>query len=323
MHTNSNAKIITVFGGSGFVGRHVVRALAKSGYKIKVAVRRPDLTIHLQPLGDLGQIKAIQANVRYYDSVQQAVQGSDIVINLTGTFNTGGKNNCDAVHEFGARAIAEAAKDFKARLIHMSSLSADIDSDAKYSSSKGAGEAAVFAIVKSAIVMRPSVIFGQEDAFFNRFAGMAMLSPFIPLIGGGKTLFQPVYVGDVAKAFVKAANGELINGRIYELGGTRVASFRECMETMLEIIDRKRTFIPLPWFAANAIAKLTGWLPGAPITSDQVKLLRNNNIVSDEAIRQKRTLEGMGIKPRRMESILPTYLVRFRPQGQFTRQGET
>lgn len=322
MRTNSNAKIITIFGGSGFVGRHVVRALAKSGYKIKVAVRRPDLTIHLQPLGDLGQIKAIQANVRYYDSVQQAVRGSDIVINLTGTFNTGGKNNCDAVNDFGARAIAEAARDFKARLIHMSSLSADIDSEAKYSSSKGAGEAAVFAAVKSAIIMRPSVIFGQEDAFFNRFAGMATLSPFIPLIGGGKTLFQPVYVGDVAKAFVKAADGDLIGGRVYELGGTRVASFRECMETMLEIIDRKRILLPMPWFAANAIAKLTGWLPGAPITSDQVKLLRNDNIVSQEAIRQKRTLEGMGIKPRRMESILPTYLVRFRPQGQFTRQGE-
>ncbi|MBL1404960.1 MAG: complex I NDUFA9 subunit family protein [Hyphomicrobiales bacterium] len=322
MRTNSNAKIVTVFGGSGFVGRHVVRALAKNGYKIKVAVRRPDLTGHLQPLGDLGQIKAIQANVRYYQSVQSAVQGSDIVINLIGTFSVGGKNNCDAVNDFGARAIAQAAKDVKARFIHISSLSADIDSQANYSQSKAAGEEAVFEIIKSAIIMRPSVIFGQEDAFFNRFAAMSTVSPFLPLIGGGKTLFQPVYVGDVADAIVKAANGDLKTGRIYELGGARVASFRECMETMLETIDRKRTFIPLPWFVANTIAKLTGWLPGAPITSDQVKVLQSDNVVSQEAIKQKRTLEGMGIEPRPMESILPSYLVRFRPQGQFTRQGE-
>lgn len=321
MRTNSNAKIITIFGGSGFVGRHVVRALAKRGYKIKVAVRRPDLTIHLQTMGDLGQIKAIQANVRYYNSVQSAVRGSDIVINLTGTFSTSGKNTCDAVHDFGARAIAQAAKEVKARLIHMSSLSADIDSDAKYSSSKAAGEAAVFKADKSAIILRPSIIFGKEDAFFNRFASMATISPFIPLIGGS-TLFQPVYVGDVAKAVVKAADGELKSGRVYELGGSHVASFRECMETMLKIIDRKRTLIPLPWFVANTIATLTGWLPGAPITSDQVKVLQSDNVVSQEAIKQKRTLEGMGIKPRKMESVLPTYLVRFRPQGQFTRQGE-
>lgn len=322
MRTNSKAKIVTIFGGSGFIGRHVVRALAKSGYKIKVACRRPDLTNHLQPLGDLGQIKAIQANVRYYGSVQHAVQGSDIVINLTGTFSTGGKNNCDAVHEFGARAIAEAAKDVKAQLIHMSSLSADLNSDAKYCNSKAAGEEAVFKADKSAIIMRPSVVFGKEDAFFNRFATMATISPFLPLIGGGSTLFQPVYVGDVAKAVVKAADGDLKSGRIYELGGARVASFRECLETMLTIIDRKRVLMPLPWFVASTIAKLTGWLPGAPITSDQVKVLQSDNVVSQEAIKQKRTLEGMGIKPRRMESVLPTYLVRFRPQGQFTRQGE-
>lgn len=322
MRTNSNAKIVTVFGGSGFVGRHVVRALAKHGYKIKVAVRRPDLAGHLQPLGDLGQIKAIQANVRYYQSVQSAVQNSDIVINLTGTLNDGGKNNCDAVNDFGARAIAQAAKEVKARFIHVSSLSANIDSEANYCKSKAAGEEAVFDILSSAIIMRPSVIFGQEDAFFNRFATMSTISPFLPLIGGGKTLFQPVYVGDVADAIVKAADGEVKSGRIYELGGARVASFRECLETMLETIDRKRILLPLPWFVANAIAKLTGWLPGAPITSDQVKVLKSDNIVSQEAIKQKRTLEGMGIKPRPMESILPSYLVRFRPQGQFTRQGE-
>lgn len=322
MHTNSNAKIVTIFGGSGFIGRHVVRSLAKRGYKIKVAVRRPDLAFHLQPLGDVGQIKAIQANVRYPRSIEQAVQGSDIVINLTGTFNTSGKNNCAAVQEFGARAIAQATRKVKARLIHMSTLSADSDSQSQYCSSKGNGEKAVFDIIKSAIIMRPSLVFGPDDAFFNRFAGLASISPFLPLIGGGKTLFQPVYVGDVAEAIAKAVDGDLRTGRIYELGGSRVASFRECMELMLEVINRKRTFIPLPWFAASAIAKLTGWIPGAPITSDQVKILQSNNVVSDEAIRQKRTLEGMGIKPRRMASILPSYLVRFRPQGQFTRKGE-
>lgn len=322
MQTNPNAKLVTVFGGSGFVGRHVVRALAKRGFKIRVAVRRPDLAYHLQPLGDLGQIKAVQANVRYPDSVARAVRGADVVINLTGTFDTGGKNNCHAVQAEGAKTIANAANSVNAKLIHMSAIGADAKGASDYAKSKAAGEKAALRIVKSAIVMRPSVVFGPEDEFFNRFAGMATLSPFLPLIGGGHSKFQPVYVGDVAEAFAMAAEGALKAGTTYELGGPRVASFKECLELMLSIIDRKRTLLPMPWFAAKLLAKTTGWLPGAPITTDQVKLLENDNVVSANTIRQKRTLEGMGISPKRMSPILPSYLVRFRPSGQFTRKGE-
>lgn len=318
----TNPKIVTVFGGSGFVGRNVVRELAKRGYRIRVAVRRPDLAFHLQPLGDLGQIKAIQANIRYRWSIDEAVKGADIVINLVGTFDAGGKNNYDAVQEFGARAIAEASRAANAKLIHVSAIGADEESSSGYAQSKAAGERAVLETIKSAIVFRPSVIFGQEDEFFNRFAAMATISPFLPLIGGGHTKFQPVYVGDVATAIAKAADGDVKGGKIYELGGPQVASFRECLDLMQNVIDRKRTYLPLPWFVASAMATLTGWLPGAPITSDQVKMLKSDTIVSQEAIRQKRTLEGLGITPTQMEAILPSYLVRFRPNGQFTRKGE-
>lgn len=232
------------------------------------------------------------------------------------------KNNYDAVQEFGARAVAEAARAQKAKLIHVSAIGADANSVSGYARSKAAGEAAVLDTIKSAVIFRPSVVFGQEDEFFNRFAAMATVSPFLPLIGGGHTKFQPVYVGDVAIAIANAVDGKAKAGKIYELGGAQVATFRECMDLMQKIIDRKRSYISLPWFAAKAFASLTGWLPGAPITTDQVNLLRSDTIVSDAAIREKRTLEGLGIKPRQMDAILPSYLVRFRPHGQFTRKGE-
>lgn len=318
----NNAKTVTIFGGSGFIGRHVVRALAKRGYRIIVAVRRPDLAFHLQPLGDLGQIKAVQANVRVRWSVDRAVKGSDIVINLVGTFDKGGRNNFQAVQAFGARAIAEAARNAGAKLVHVSAIGADLESEAGYGKSKAEGEQAVFETIKSAVILRPSVVFGPEDDFFNRFAKMAKISPFLPLIGGGHSRFQPVYVGDVAEAIAKAADGELAGGKVYELGGPQIASFRECLDIMQETTDMKRGYISLPWFFAKAMGKLTGWLPGAPITLDQVKMLETDNVVSSEAIRQKRTLEGMGINPRNMESVLPSYLVRFRPNGQFSRKGE-
>lgn len=315
-------KRVTVFGGSGFVGRHVVRALANRGYRVVAAVRRPDLAQHLQPLGDVGQIRAVQANIRVRWSVDRAVEGSDAVINLVGTFDATGRNNYDAVHVFGARAIAEAARAAGATLVHGSAIGADRDSDSGYGRSKGEGEDAVFETVKKAVVLRPSVIFGPEDQFFNRFAAMATISPFLPLIGGGHTRFQPVFVGDVAEAFANAVDGRLKDGRVYELGGPDVASFRECMDLMQEVIHRRRAYLPLPWFAAHAMGRLTGWLPGAPITTDQVKMLRLDNVVSEAAIEGKRTLEGMGVKPRSMQSVLPSYLVRFRPHGQFTRKGE-
>lgn len=319
---HKKTKTVTIFGGSGFVGRHVVRALAKRGYRCVVAVRRPDLAGHLQPLGDLGQIRAIQANVRVRWSVDRAVKGSDVVINLTGTFNTGGRNNLQAVQVFGARAIAEAARASGAKLVHVSAIGADPQSEAQYGKSKAEGEKAVFETVKDAIVFRPSVIFGPEDNFFNRFAQMARLSPFLPLIGGGHSRFQPVYVGDVAEAIAKAVDGRLSSGKTYELGGPQIASFRECLDIMQKVTEVKRGYVSIPWIIARAMGRLTGWLPGAPITLDQVKMLEKDTVVSEAAIRQKRTLEGMGINPRNMESVLPSYLVRFRPHGQFTRKGE-
>lgn len=314
--------LVTVFGGSGFVGRHVVRALAKRGYRVRAAVRRPDLAFHLQPLGELGQIKAVQANVRVRWSIDRAVEGATAVVNLVGTFDKGGRNNFEAVQVFGARAIAEAARAAGAKLVHVSAIGADPDSQAAYGRSKAEGEAAVFETVDNAVVLRPSIIFGPEDSFFNRFAAMTRLSPFLPLIGGGHTSFQPVYVGDVAEAVAAAVDGRIAAGKVYELGGPQVASFRECLELMLEITDRSRAFLPIPWFAARTMAKLTGWMPGAPITDDQVLMLQSDNVVSEAAIRERRTLEGIGIRPHSMEAILPSYLVQYRPQGQFTRKGE-
>lgn len=315
-------KRVTVFGGSGFIGRHVVRALAARGYRVVAAVRRPDLAQHLQPLGDVGQVRAIQANVRVRWSVDRAVEGSDAVINLVGTFDATGRNNFDAVHVFGARAIAEAARAAGATLVHGSAIGADPDSASAYGRSKAEGEAAVFETLRNAIVMRPSVLFGPEDEFFNRFAAMAGLSPFLPLIGGGATRFQPVYVGDVAEAFANGVDGALKGGRVYELGGPDIATFRQCLDLMQHITHRRRVYLSIPFFAARAIARLTGWIPGAPLTLDQVRMLELDNIVSEEAGKAGRTLEGMGIAPRSMQSVLPTYLVRFRPQGQFTRKGE-
>lgn len=316
-------RLVTVFGGSGFVGRHVVRALADRGYLVRVAVRRPDLAGHLQPLGHIGQIQAVQANLRYRWSVDRACEGADCVINLVGILKESGKQSFAAVQEFGARAVAEASRAAGARLVHASAIGADPASSSAYGRSKALAEQAVMETLgRNAVVFRPSIIFGQEDEFFNRFAAMARLSPVLPLIGGGKTLFQPVFVGDVAEAFACAVDGKVDGGKIFELGGPEVASFRQCMETMLEIIDRERLLVTIPWFLAKALARATGWLPGAPITYDQLLMLERDTIVSPEAERERRTLAGIGIRPHAMAAILPSYLWVHRPQGQFTRKGE-
>jgi uncharacterized protein YbjT (DUF2867 family) len=322
MRIDENSKVVTVFGGSGFVGRHVVRALANRGYRVIVAVRRPDLAFHLQPLGNVGQIRAVQANLRYRWSIDRAVAESDAVINLVGILKQTGRQTFSAVQAFGARAVAEAARARGVRLVHVSAIGADANGTAQYARTKGEAERAVLETVKDAVILRPSIIFGPEDEFFNRFAEMARLSPFLPLIGGGETKFQPVFVGDVAEAVARAVDGKVEGGRIYELGGPETVSFRECMEIVCRETDRKRLLLPIPWFAAKGMARLTGWLPGAPITLDQVLLLQNDNVVSGEAARDGRTLQGIGIMPRNMDSILPSYLVRFRPQGQFQHRGE-
>ena len=313
--------LVTIFGGSGFVGRHAVRALAARGYRVRVAVRRPDLAFHLQPLGTVGQIKAVQANLRYRWSVDRACEGADHVVNLVGILKETSRQSFPAVQEFGARAVAEAARAAGAKLTHVSAIGADEDSPSAYARTKAEGEKAVFETLKQAVILRSSLMFGPEDDFFNRFAEMARLSPALPLIGGGHTKFQPVFVGDVAQAIARSVDGEVAGGKVYEMGGPEVASFRELMELMLSEIDRSRLLVPVPWFLAKGIARAIGWVPGAPITHDQVLLLQSDNVVSAEAIKAKRTLEGMGITPTSMEAILPSYLWRFRPQGQFTRKG--
>ncbi len=310
-------RLVTVFGGSGFLGRYAVRALAQSGFRIRAAVRRPDLAYKLQPLGRVGQIHAVQANLRYPDSVMRAAEGAETVINLVGVLHSSGAQTFDAVQAEGAAAVAQAAKENGAKLIHISAIGADAKSASAYARTKAAGEKA--ALAEGAVVLRPSIVFGPEDDFFNRFASLARMSPLLPLIGGGKTLFQPVFVGDVAVAILKAAEGKAAPRTIYELGGPEMKSFRELMELTLREIGRKRLLVSLPFGLASFQAAFLEMLPGKLLTRDQVALLKSDNIVSKKAERESRTLQGLGVNATSMEAILPGYLWRFRKAGQFTR----
>ena len=312
--------LVTIFGGSGFVGRHLVQALARRGYRIRVAVRNPNVAHHLQPLGNVGQIHAIQTNLRHRGSIDRAVQGADCVVNLVGILHESGKQRFDAIQAEGARAVAEAAKSVGARLVHLSSIGADPASESSYARTKAAGEQAAFETHKDAVVFRSSIIFGPEDDFFNRFANMARFSPFLPLIGGGHTKFQPVYVGDVAEALARAVDGKVKGGRVYELGGPRVLSFRECMQTVLEVTERKRILLPLPWAIATLMGSVFQILPKPLLTVDQVVQLKVDNVVSADAEKEGRTLLGLGVRAQGMEAVLPTYLWQFRATGQFPRK---
>jgi len=220
-------KLVTVFGGSGFVGRHVVQALTRRGYRVRVACRNPHTAVHVLPLGNMGQVHTVQANLRYRWSIDRAVEGADHVINLVGILHESGRQRFDAVQSFGARAVAEAARAAGARLTHGSAIGADLNSPSAYGRTKAEGEQAALETVRDAVILRPSIIFGSEDSFFNRFANMARFSPALPLIGGGHTKFQPVYVGDVAEAHARAVDGDLEGGSIYELGGPQVLTFRQ------------------------------------------------------------------------------------------------
>lgn len=316
-----NGKLVTVFGGSGFIGRYVVKALARRGWRVRVAVRRPDLAGHLQPDGFVGQVQAVQANLRYPESVTRAVAGADAVVNLVGILAPSGKQTFEAVQGEGGVSVARAtAAAGIGTLVQMSAIGADEASDIAYRRTKGEAEAAARAAVPGAVVMRPSIVFGPEDDFFNRFAGMARLAPALPLIGGGGTRFQPVYVADVAEAVAKAVEGEAKAGAVYELGGPEVKSFRECLELMLEITRRKRFLVTLPTGLATFQARLLEKLPGALLTVDQVKMLGDDNVVSAAAIAEGRTLEGLGIRPTSLMAILPSYLWHFRPHGQFAKK---
>jgi NADH dehydrogenase len=320
--------LITVFGGSGFLGRHVVQALAKRQYRIRVAVRRPDLAGFLQPLGRVGQIHAVQANIRHRPSVAAAVRGSDVVINLVGILFESGRQRFDAVQSFGAESVALAAAAHNARMVHVSAIGADENSGAAYARTKWLGEQLVLAATPDASIFRPSIMFGPNDDFFNRFAAIATLSPALPLIGGGHTRFQPVFAGDVAEAIAGAVGGSTKPGFIYELGGPQVFTFRELMEFILATIDRRRLLVPLPFGIAKlqaAVFELVAKFPlrilSKPLlTRDQVELLMHDNVVSDAARREGRTLDGLGITPEPVAAIVPTYLWRFRKAGQFHRR---
>jgi NADH dehydrogenase len=312
-----NDTLITVFGGSGFLGRHLVRALARRHYRIRVAVRRPDLANHLQPLGRVGQIHAVQANVRHAGSVEAAVRGADAVVNLVGILFERGRQRFDTVQAFGAEQVALAAANHGARMVHVSAIGADEHSASAYGRSKAEGEKAVLAARPDAAIMRPSILFGPEDDFFNKFGALARVLPALPLIGGGLTRFQPVFVGDVAEAIARALEGEAAPGAIYELGGAEVRTFRQLMEYVLAVTERRRLLIPVPFGLAKFQALFLQLLPKPLLTPDQVEMLKADNVVSDAAERAGHTLRGLGIEPVAMETIVPSYLWRFRKTGQF------
>ncbi|CAN1565897.1 COG0702 Predicted nucleoside-diphosphate-sugar epimerases [Caulobacteraceae bacterium] len=310
--------VIVVFGGSGFVGRYIVRALAKAGKRVRVAMRRPHLGQDLRVMGDVGQIQLVQANVRNPESVARALEGATGVINLVGILFETGKQSFQATQLEGARIVAaESAKAGITRYVHMSALGADPASASKYGRTKGEGELAVRALIPNATILRPSIIFGPEDNFFNQFASMARMTPALPLIGGGNTKFQPVYVGDVAEAAVNALDS---GGGTYELGGPRVYSFKEVLQYILKEIERPRFLAPLPFFIAqplgavlDAVFKLYPFA-GPPLTDDQVVMLKTDNVVSAGA----KTLADLRVTTlESVEAIVPTYLYRFRPYGQF------
>jgi uncharacterized protein YbjT (DUF2867 family) len=309
--------LVTVFGGSGFLGRHVVRALAKRGYRVRVAVRRPELAGYLQPMGRVGQIHAVQANLRYPDSVAAAVRDADVVINLVGILFERGRQRFDAVMTTGAQTVARAAQAVPAPLIHVSAIGADEKSASRYARAKAEGERLVLAADQAAIIVRPSIVFGPQDDFFNRFAALARMAPALPLVGGGLTRMQPVFAGDVGEAIARAVDGGLRAGLVYELGGPDARTFKELMQFVLAITQRRRLLIPVPFAVMKLQALALQFLPKPPITPDQVELLKRDNVVSEEAKRDGRTLEGIGITPESIDAIVPSYLWRFRTTGQF------
>jgi NADH dehydrogenase len=311
--------LITLYGGSGFIGRHVVQAIAKTGARMRIAVRRPELAGHLQPLGGVGQINPVQANVRYPDSLLAAANGADAVVNLVGILFPSGKQTFKSVQDEGARHVAEAARGAGARaFVHVSAIGADPNSPSAYARSKAAGERAIKDVYPEAVILRPSIVFGPEDDFFNRFAKLARIAPVLPLIGGGKTRFQPVFAGDVAKAVIAGLTGQANARSAYELGGPEVLTLKDVMQRVLEYTMRKRLLVPEPFW----LAKLQGFflqiLPKPPLTVDQVRLLQFDNVVSDGAKRSGHTLEGLDIEPVAIAAVVPDYLEQFRPRGQFS-----
>ena len=310
-------RVATVFGGSGFLGRYLVQRLARTGTLVRVASRRPSQAGWLRVMGTVGQITPIAVDVSRDDSVAAALKGSDFIVNLVGVLHESGRQTFDLCHVEGPARIARLAKAAgTSRLIHVSALGADPDSPSAYARSKAAGEKAVLEAFPEATVLRPSVIFGAEDNFFNRFATMAQFAPALPLIGGGTTRMQPVYVGDVVGAIMAALMDPATRGQTYELGGPRVYTFRELLELMLSVTGRRKRMVELPWGMAARLGKILSLLPNPPLTPDQVEMLKRDNVVSPGA----KDLTALGITPTAAELILPVYLERFRIGGPFAGQ---
>lgn len=317
---SETGKLVTVFGGSGFVGTQLVQELARRGYSVRVAVRRPDLAGHVRMYGFPGQVQPVQANLRYPQSVVAAARGSSVVINLVGILFEKGRQKFRAVQVMGAKNVAEAAKAVGAeRLIHMSAIGADTGSPSAYARSKAAGEAEVLKAFPGAIIVRPSLIFGQDDNFFNLFGTLARMSPVLPVIHG-ETKFQPVHVGNVAEAIANLAQGAGKPGTVYELGGPEVVTMREILERVNAETLRNRPLVPLPAGIAKLMASLASILPRPLITPDQVVQLGIDNVVSQDAARAKRTLSALGVTPTTIDAVIPTYLWRFRKHGEFDRR---
>jgi NADH dehydrogenase len=317
--TLNNRALVTIYGGSGFIGRHVVRAIAKTGARMRVAVRRPELAGHLQPLGGVGQINPVQANVRFPDSLLAAADGADAAVNLVGILFPTGKQTFNAVQDEGARHVAEAARAAGVRaFVHVSAIGANPNSPSGYARSKGKGEIAVTEVLPGSIILRPSIVFGPEDDFFNRFAKLARIAPALPLIGGGRTSFQPVFAGDVAKAVIAAITGRTHAGAPYELGGPEVLTLKDVMQRVLDYTMRTRLLVPVPFWLAKLKGAFLQLLPNPMLTLDQVRLLETDNVVSESAKQSGRTLEGLGIEPVALAAVVPDYLEQFRPRGQFS-----
>ena len=318
------SNLVTVYGGSGFIGRYIVQKLARSGYRVRVATRRPNEAIFLKTYGMVGQVEPILCNIRNESSIRNAMLGADAVVNCVGILESVGKNKFVEVQHKGADFVSRIASQLGVKkLVHISAIGADIDSKSKYASSKGLGESSVMKNFPDAVILRPSIVFGFEDKFFNRFASMARLSPILPIVGGN-TKFQPVYVDDVARAAFLGINNDVQAG-IYELGGPEVASFNELMRRMLKIILRRRLIVNLPFWIASLMG--TGFDLGkaislgiirGPITLDQVLNLKNDNVVS----REEKTFKDLGIEPKALEIILSEYLWKYRPAGEFSDPGK-
>ena len=304
--------LAVVFGGTGFIGRHLVQRLARAGARVRVVARDPEAGMFLKPMGDPGQVVLSRANLLDAASVADAAAGADIVVNLVGILYESGPCTFAAIHVDGARYVAEAAKAAGAkRLVQVSAIGASNRSPALYARSKAAGEAAAGKAFPGATIVRPSIVFGPEDDFFNRFAAMARLAPALPLLGGGRTRFQLVYVGDVAEAIMRILGDAETAGKTYELGGPRVYTFREALEIVLRETGRKRLLVPLPFWAANLQARMLELLPKPLLTRDQVKMLRRDNVVGRKAL----GLADLGIAPTAVEAVVPAYLVRYRRGG--------